>query len=139
MLSWISWFALRSLGAADEAATARLVASIRAECIRVTGDDTMSLGVGRPHQGAAGARLSFREAEQALAMGRRVLGPGRSVSFADLGLHRLLFAMAQQQELSEFYQESVGTLVAYDQRGGGDLMATLDAFFSCHGSPTETA
>jgi purine catabolism regulator len=72
-------------------------------------------------------------------MGRRILGPGRSVSFADLGLHRLLFAMAQQQELTEFYQESVGALVAYDQRGGGDLMATLDAFFACHGSPTETA
>ena len=123
----------------DEASTARVVESIRAECERVTADPATSLGVGRPHAGVAGVRLSFREAEQALAMGRRVLGPGRAVSFADLGLHRLLFAVANQPELSDFYQDTVGALLAYDSRTGGDLMATLDAFFACHGSPTETA
>ncbi|MBV8194625.1 MAG: helix-turn-helix domain-containing protein [Candidatus Dormibacteraeota bacterium] len=125
--------------AGDEASTTRTVESIRSESERVSGDATMSLGVGRPHTGVTGVRASFREAEQALAMGRRVLGPGRAVSFADLGLHRLLFAIAQQPELTDFYNDTVAALLAYDQRGGGDLMATLDAFFACHGSPTETA
>ena len=127
------------LGDGGDAATARLAEAIRVECTRVTGDITTSLGMGRAHHGAAGVRASFREAEQALAMGRRVLGPGRSVSFADLGLHRLLFAMAEHQELADFYQDTVGTLVAYDARTSGGLMATLDGFFACHGSPTETA
>jgi purine catabolism regulator len=27
----------------------------------------------------------------------------------------------------------------YDEKGGGDLLRTLDAIFRCHGSPTETA
>lgn len=130
---------LMFFGGADEAGSARLIDAIRVECSRVTGDTSASLGIGRAHTGAAGARASLREAEQALAMGRRILGPGRSVSFADLGLHRLLFAMAQQQELADFYGDTVGALVTYDQRSGGDLMATLDAFFACHGSPTETA
>ena len=123
----------------DEASTARVVETIRAECERVTADPATSLGVGRPHAGVAGIRTSFREAEQALAMGRRVLGTGRAVSFADLGLHRLLFAVANQPELGDFYQDTVGALVAYDTRTSGDLMSTLDAFFACHGSPTETA
>ncbi|HEX6537898.1 MAG TPA: helix-turn-helix domain-containing protein [Candidatus Dormibacteraeota bacterium] len=124
---------------ADETSLSRLVEAMRAECARAAQDTGTSLGIGRPHTGVVGVRTSFREAEQALAMGRRVLGPGRVVSFADLGLHRLLFAVSGQQELADFYEDTVGPLVAYDRRTGADLMATLDAFFLCLGSPTETA
>ncbi|MGH7686911.1 MAG: PucR family transcriptional regulator [Candidatus Dormibacteria bacterium] len=123
----------------DEPTLSRLVATIRAECARATDDAGTSLGVGRPHTGVVGIRTSFREAEQALAMGRRVLGSGRVVSFADLGLHRLLFALAHQPELADFYEDTVGPLVDYDRRTGADLMATLDSFFNSLGSPTETA
>ena len=127
------------LEAFDETSLDRLVEAVQAECARVTQDTGTSLGIGRPHTGVVGVRASFREAEQALAMGRRVLGPGRVVSFADLGLHRLLFAVSSQPELADFYEDTVGPLVAYDKRTGADLMATLDAFFLCLGSPTETA
>ncbi|MFN2581598.1 MAG: PucR family transcriptional regulator, partial [Candidatus Dormibacteria bacterium] len=123
----------------DESATRRTIDAVRMECARATGDASTSAGAGRSRSGVHGVRASFREAEQALAMGRRVLGPGRAVSFADLGLHRLLFAVSHQPELADFYQDTVGALVAYDERSGGDLMATLDAFFACHGSPTETS
>src|SRR2546428_12063749 len=109
------------------------------ECAQVTGDAGGSLGIGRPNTGAAGVRVSYREAEHALIMGRSVLGPGRSVSFAHLGLHRLLFAMAQHPELLDFYRDSVGELLTYDQRNGAELMATLDAYFAAHGSPTDAA
>ena len=127
------------LRSGDETSMGRLVEMIRTEAAQVTQDAATSLGVGRPHTGVAGIRMSFREAEQALVMGRRLLGPGRSVSFADLGLHRLLFAVANQPELADFYDDIVGPLVDYDRRTGADLMATLDAFFLCLGSPTETA
>ena len=82
---------------------------------------------------------ALSEAEHALAMGRRVLGPGRAVSFAHLGLHRLLFAVAQHPELSEYFRDTVGELLAYDERNGAELMATLDAYFAANGSPTDTA
>ena len=123
----------------DEPSLSRLVATIRTECAHATDDSGTSLGVGRPHTGVVGIRTSFREAEQALAMGRRVLGSGRVVSFADLGLHRLLFSVAHQPELADFYEDNVGPLVDYDRRTGADLMATLDYFFLCLGSPTETS
>ena len=112
---------------------------VRSECARATDDATTTLGLGRPHEGASGVRQSFREAEHALEMSRRLLGPGRQASFADLGLHRLLFAMAQHPELSDYYRDTVGELVAYDERSSAELMATLDAYFEANGSPTETA
>jgi len=117
----------------------RLAELLRGECARATGDEATSLGLGRTHEGAAGVRQSYREAEHALEMGRRLLGPGRQASFADLGLHRLLFAMAQHPELSDYYRSTVGELLAYDERSSAGLMATLDAFFAANGSPTETA
>ena len=124
-------------GAVD--ALYRFAEVVRSECARATGDATTSLGLGRTHDGAAGVRQSFREAEHALEMSRRLLGPGRQASFADLGLHRLLFAMAQHPELSDYYRGTVGELVAYDERSSAELMATLDAYFEANGSPTETA
>jgi len=72
-------------------------------------------------------------------MGRRVLGAGRSVRFADLGRHRLLCARAQQPELTDVYEDVLGPLASYDARGSGGLLATLEAYFACHGSPTEVA
>jgi len=117
----------------------RLAEVVRDECAGATADASTSLGLGRTHDNAAGVRQSYREAEHALEMGRRLLGSGRQASFADLGLHRLLFAMAQHPELSDYYRGTVGDLVAYDERSSAELMTTLDAFFAANGSPTETA
>jgi purine catabolism regulator len=117
----------------------RFAEVMRDECAGATGDAATSLGLGRVHDGAAGVRPSYREAEHALEMSRRLLGPGRQASFADLGLHRLLFAMAQHPELSDYYRATVGDLLAYDERSSAELMGTLDAFFAANGSPTETA
>jgi len=125
--------------ATGDAAVSRLAEAVRSQCALVSGDRGVSAGVGRANRGATGVRGSYREAEHALAMGRRLLGPGQSVSFADLGLHRLLFAVAQHPEVSDFYRDVVGELVAYDERSGADLMTTLEAYFASNGSPTETA
>ena len=126
-------------GEANDGVLVKQAETVRSECSQVTGDAGASLGLGRPHPGLAGIRDSYREAEHALAMVRRFVGTGRTVRFSDLGLHRLLFAVAQQPELHDFYREAVGHLVAYDQRTKADFMRTLEAFFECNGSPTETA
>jgi PucR family transcriptional regulator, purine catabolism regulatory protein len=116
----------------------RLAADLRLECAGAVGAE-VSVGLGRSKPGIAGVRASYREAEQALTMGTRLFGGGRVVAFADLGLYRLLYAMNGQAELREFFEDQVQALVEYDQRTGAGLMATLDAFFRCHGSPTEIA
>jgi len=48
--------------------------------------------LGRHHPGIAGLATAYREADQALAIGRALLGGGRSVHFEHLGVQRLLFS-----------------------------------------------
>ncbi len=112
--------------------------SLRADCALATRGEVM-VGIGRPRSGAAGVRQSHREAEQALRISARLQTQPAVAAFADLGLHRLLVAMTQHSEMDDFYRQSAGPLLAYDERTGAGLMETLDAFFHCHGSPTETA
>ena len=117
----------------------RAAAELAADCRSAVGGVPVAVGIGRPKHGLGGIRVSHREAEQALGMGLRLDPDASVVSFTDLGLHRLLYSMAQHPELHDFYRDSIGPLMAYDEKGGGDLLRTLDAFFRCHGSPTETA
>ena len=112
--------------------------ALRADCADALRDDVI-IGVGRFHPGPQGVRLSHREAEQALRISSRLRAPRAVAAFADLGLHRLLVAMTQHSEMEDFYRQTAGALVAYDDRTGAGLMETLDAFFHCHGSPTDTA
>jgi len=123
----------------ESPALRRLAADLRMECAGAVGGEEVSVGVGRPKPGIAGVRASYREAEQALAMGVRLFGPGRVIGFGDLGLYRLLYALQGHAELREFYDDQVRTLLDYDRRTGAGLMLTLEAFFRCHGSPTEMA
>ena len=112
--------------------------SLRADCAAAVRDEVI-VGVGRSRSGPQGVRQSHREAEHALRISARLQSPRAVAAFADLGLHRLLVAMTQHAELEDFYGQSAGALVAYDKRTGSGLMETLDAFFHCHGSPTDTA
>lgn len=117
----------------------RAALEIAADCRSAAGGADVAVGIGRTKHGLGGIRASHREAEQAIGMGLRLYGPAAVVSFADLGLNRLLYSMAQHPELHDFYRDSLGSLIAYDEKGSGDLLRTLDAFFVCHGSPTGTA
>jgi purine catabolism regulator len=106
---------------------------------RQTTSEVVSLGVGRPQSGIEGIRRSHQEARQSLTLGRRVQGVGQVTSFDELGIYRLIFAAEQLPELRMFLDESLGTLIAYDQVHGAELIKTLDAFFNANCSPKEAA
>ena len=99
----------------------------------------VSAGIGRPALGVAGVRTSFDEAQQAATMSRRLYGPGRALAFAQMRLHKLLFAIANNPEVRIFHDETLGKLRDYDERTHSGLLPTLEAFFECQGSPTEMA
>jgi len=96
-------------------------------------------GLGRTVKNLQDIPGSFREAQQALEIGRRLFGENRLHSFAQLGIYRLLFHLDGQSELSEFYQETLGPLLKADTRGDGSLVETLESFFRCNGNLSETA
>jgi purine catabolism regulator len=100
---------------------------------------TIGIGVGHVHRGVEGQKLTYEEADGALSMGNRVLGRGQVAHFADLGLYRLLLALRQTTELEVFHRETLGALAEYDRKNDGELVKTLDAYFTCLGSPTDAA
>ena len=98
-----------------------------------------SCGIGRVAKNLQGIPQTFREAQQALEIGRRLFGEGKLHSFARLGIYRLLFYLDGHDELLSFYQETLGPLLQHDSRNDGTLIETLEGFFQCNGNLSETA
>ncbi len=82
---------------------------------------------------------AWREAQQALEIGRRLFGEGQLHSFARLGIYRLLSPLYGEQTLLDFYQETLGPLLDAESRGNQTLLETLEGFFRCNGNLSETA
>jgi purine catabolism regulator len=98
-----------------------------------------SIGIGHVAKSLQAIPQSFRQAQQALEIGRRLFGEGKIHSFARLGIYRLLFHLYGHEELSDFYQETLGTLLDSDTRSNSALIETLEGFFRCNGNLSETA
>ncbi len=96
-------------------------------------------GVGRVARDLRAVPQSYREARQALEIGRRLFGDGQLHSFARLGIYRLLFHLYGHEELSDFYQETLGPLLESDSRSNSALIETLEGFFRCNGNLSEMA
>lgn len=96
-------------------------------------------GFGQIARDVSTIRQAWREAQQALEIGRRLFGEGQLHSFARLGIYRLLFPLYGDQVLLDFYQETLGPLLDADNRGGQALLETLESFFRCNGNLSETA
>ncbi|HYX50437.1 MAG TPA: helix-turn-helix domain-containing protein, partial [Ktedonobacteraceae bacterium] len=100
---------------------------------------TFSAGVGRVAKDVQQISQSYREAQQALEIGRRLFGENKIHYFARLGIYRLLFHLYGHQELPDFYQETLGPLSESDSRSNNALIETLECFFNCNGNLSETA
>ncbi len=93
-------------------------------------------GVGTTASDLTAWRDSFRQAGQALEMARR-LGEIKPLYFPDLSVYRLLMQIEHNPELINFYEGTIGPLLAYE--GGNDLIQTLEAYFENKGNLSQTA
>ena len=98
-----------------------------------------SCGIGHVATHVQGIPQSFREAQRAVEIGRRLFGEGKIHSFARLGIYRLLFYLDGQSELTTFYQEMLGPLLDYDARHDGTYIKTLECYFQYNGNLSQTA
>lgn len=96
-------------------------------------------GIGKIARTIQSIPQAWREAQQALEIGRRLFGEGKLHSFARLGIYRLLFPLYGEQTLLDFYQETLGPLLDADNRSNQALLETLEGFFRCNGNLSETA
>jgi purine catabolism regulator len=100
---------------------------------------TFTAGIGRLAKDVQQIPQSYREAQQALEIGRRLFGEGDIHYFTRLGIYRLLFYLYGHDELSDFYQETLGFLLESDRHSNSALIETLESFFHCNGNLSETA
>ena len=104
-----------------------------------SGVGPITSGAGETHPRLADAPAAIEEAAQAAQLVRSLYGPGQQACLSDLGLYRLLYHLRGMQELRAFYNQTLGPLAAYDRRTGGDLLATLEAYFASRANLSETA
>jgi purine catabolism regulator len=57
----------------------------------------------------------------------------------DLGIYRLLYPLWQSDGMETFAHEVLGGLVAYDEKRGGGLVQTLEAYLDLGGGMQEIA
>jgi PucR family transcriptional regulator, purine catabolism regulatory protein len=100
---------------------------------------TYSGGVGYTARTLSSIPQSYQQAQQALEIGRRLFGSGKLHSFAQLGIYRLLFHLHGHYELTDFYEETLGSLLDADIRSSIDPIETLENFFRHNGNLSETA
>jgi purine catabolism regulator len=85
-----------------------------------------------------GIALGYVQARKAVAVGRRVHGPGSVSHFDSLGVHRLLSLVPDTAELKSFAAEVLGELAA-DNPEAADLRHTLQALLDTNLNVAETA
>lgn len=88
----------------------------------------VSMGVGRVSPDVGQLHASYREATQALAIGRDLEGAGCVASFDELGLFRLLHPLSLGVELERYCADVLGPLLTYDRETKGELVKTLESY-----------
>lgn len=102
----------------------------------------IAVGISDRHVGWQGIAQAFQQAYFALRLGatnavpRTVVDSGTA---GDLGIYRLLYPLWQSDELASFSDEVLGGLLAYDEKRGGGLVQTLEAYLDLGGGMQEIA
>lgn len=95
-------------------------------------DGSWDFGMGGPGPGLEGIRRAYLEAREALEIGMALGLDGPVYRFDDLLLYH--FLRIEPALVERFVDQMLGEIVAYDDRRKGELIRTMDAYFSADGS-----
>jgi DNA-binding PucR family transcriptional regulator len=95
-------------------------------------DGDWQFGLGGPEPGLEGIRKAYLEAREALEIGAALGLDGAVYRFDDLLLYH--FLRIEPALVDRFIDQMLGEVIAYDDRRKGELMRTMDAYFSADGS-----
>jgi sugar diacid utilization regulator len=120
--------------------TATALARRIARHLGTTVHEAVSVGASAP-VGNLAARpdtvaAAYAEARRCLEALRLLDRSGDGAAAEDFGFLGLL--LAGDRDVAGFVDRTIGSVVAYDERRGTDLLSTLDAYFSCGMSPART-
>ncbi len=134
---------LTILCAADDATPLKNLAhyarTVQERVALLAPESRVVMGVGRPGADLLGLRRSFTQAREALELAQTLFDGNRVCTFGDLGLYHVLNHLRDCDQLLDFYNQTLGALVAYDQEHDAQLLPTLEAFFAHLGNISQTA
>ncbi len=130
--------ALLPVGDGDHGAgiVGRAVAAVAGD--KGGGRRQFTVGVGRTTTSLGGLAEAYAQARRAVAVGRRVHGPGSTTFFDELGLHRLLALVPEPAELRAFAEDVLGPL-ADDTSEAVGLRETLQVLIDTNFNVAEAA
>ncbi|WP_226037839.1 PucR family transcriptional regulator [Aquibacillus saliphilus] len=97
------------------------------------------LGIGRVANSVNDIRIGHQQANQAVILGRTLYGGKSIIYYEDLGFYRLLAEVQSTSEIKEFYQETIGNLIEYDNYHDLELVHSLQTYFNNNESLSKTA
>jgi PucR family transcriptional regulator, purine catabolism regulatory protein len=99
----------------------------------------ISWGIGENHAGIQTFHESYQDARIALDIGRRQKGPGHRSTYANTGVFRALFTLANNPDMQEITLSTIGVLIDYDNQRGLDLIHTLATYIRHQGNVSQTS
>lgn len=116
-----------------------LAAAVVARC-RIHLTEEVAIGIGTVQPDVLGISVSYRQAQEAVLLGRRLSPGGRDAvhEYAVLEPHALIQHLPPDA-LTRFCRVSLGPLAEYDEVSGGDLLRTLAVYLNCGGRLAATA
>jgi purine catabolism regulator len=126
----------------DGEGTRRRAVDVARRLAEESGLTGIAVGISDRQIGWRGIADGFRQAYFALRLGATAAVPQTVVDSGiagDLGIYRLLYPLWQSDGMETFAQEVLGGLVAYDEKRGGGLVQTLEAYLDLGGGMQEIA
>ena len=118
---------------------AATVDEVSRRAARIAAGLTLSAGIGAPTATPAGFAESYGGAGRCLRMLRALGRPGRSLAVGELGVVGLLLDTRDPDELASFALRTLGPLLGYRSRAGGELLRTLGCYLESGGDLKATA
>lgn len=102
--------------------------------------DNLYMGIGDKAIDAYGIHKSYRHAKKVMELNVKTGQDNYEVAkYQDMGVYRLLMDIEDPATLKEYYNETIGNIVAYDKMNNGDLAIVLRAYLENNGSIQQTA
>lgn len=96
----------------------------------------LKVGVGRVYKNLDNVHKSFLDAVRTVRIGKSITSK-EIVTYDELGIFKILSQDYLNDELEDFYNSTIKTLVEYDNKKTTDLIPTLESYFRNNGNLTK--
>lgn len=98
----------------------------------------LRIGIGKPYKHLRNIWRSHADADKTLVVGSR-LYDSKILKFSDLGVFRILVQGEVNEELEQYFTETLRPLLEYDKKKSTDLVRTLESYFKNNSNINKTS